>query len=142
MTLVSKFRTATVKKDGVFRTVEKDWPITPPVFPVFIITNEANSLFDRMRPEKIWKGFNQIETNAANLTIHGGSFSFRVPPQNHDVIEQIQNTGHQLKIALYRSLDGTYSDTAFNFNYVRHFDGCPFCEIRLGMCKKLSYRSS
>lgn len=130
--LVSKYRIATVKKDGVLPTVENNWPLTPPVFPVFIITHESNSLFNRMRPEKIWKTFNQIDTNATNLAIHGGSFSFKVPPQDNDVIEQIQSTGHRLKIALYRSLDGTYSETAYNFDYVRHFDGCPFCEIRLG----------
>ena len=117
----------------MLRTVENDWSLTPPVFPVFILINESNSLLNRIRPERIWKDFNQIETNATNLAIHGGSFIFPVPPQNFEVIQQIQNAGHRLKIALYRSLDGTYSENAFNFDYVQHFDGCPFCEIRLGM---------
>ena len=110
--------------------MENEWPATPPVFPVFIITNDG---MNKMRPEKIWKDFNQIETDATNLMIHGGSFIFTVPSQNYDVIEAIQKTGHRLKLALYRSLDGTYSETAFNFDYLPHYDGCPFCVIRLGM---------
>ena len=84
--------------------------------------------------EKIWKDFNQIETDATNLMIHGGSFIFTVPPQNYDVIEAIQKTGHRLKLALYRSLDGTYSETAFNFDYLPHYD--------YNICYNLQYKIS
>ena len=122
-----------MKKDGICKTVENEWPLTPPVFPVFIIINKSDILVDKMRPEKIWKDFNQIETDSTNLMIHGGSFIFTVPPQKYEVIDAIRNTGHRLKLALYRSLDGTYSETAFNFDYLPHYDGCPFCTIRLGM---------
>ena len=80
--------------------------------------------------EMWWFNFQQICITSDNLTIHGGAFSFRVPPQNYEIIKHMRNSQRKLKLALYRSLDGIYSDTTFDFIYHSCFEGCPFCIIR------------
>jgi len=102
----------------------------PPAFPVFIFVDESGTV---SRPEHYYPMFKQINIQACDLQIHGGAFIFRVPAQNYDVIEQMKNNGKQLRLALWRSLDGIYSDTHFDFAYHRCYEGCPFCIIRLGM---------
>ena len=99
----------------------------PPVFPVFVFVDIDGTVF---RPENIWPNFQQICISADNLTIHGGAFTFRVPPQNYEIIKHMRNSQRKLKLALYRSLDGIYSDTTFDFIYHSCFEGCPFCIIR------------
>ena len=101
----------------------------PPVFPVFIFVDEFGKI---SRPEIFWPMFKQINIQSCNLTIHRGAFIFNVPPQNYEVIRQMNMNGKKLKLALYRSLDGIYSDTSFDFDYHTCYDGCPFCIIRLG----------
>ena len=104
--------------------------MNPPVFPVFIFADETGTI---SRPETDWPMFKQINVSSGNLTIHGGAFIFNVPSQNYDVIRQMKSKGKKLRLALYRCLDGVYSDTTFDFDYHPHYDGCPFCIIRLGM---------
>ena len=103
--------------------------MTPPVFPVFVFVDENGTI---TRPEQQNPRFQQIDTGSSNLTIHGGAFIFKVPPQHYDVICQMTNYQKKLRLALYRSLDNTYSETSFDFVYTRHYEGCPFCIIRLG----------
>ena len=121
--LISKYKTATVGRDG-----NRD--MLPPVFPIFIFVDECGTI---SRPEDYCQMFKQIDIQSCNLTIHGGAFIFKVPAQNYEVIRQMKRNGKNLRLALYRSLDGIYSDTTFDFDYHPHYDGCPFCIIRLGI---------
>ena len=119
--IVSKYKTATVGNNS-----NKD--LSPPVFPVFVFVDTYGTVSIPNYP-----GFNQIDRSSDNLTIHGGSFIFKVPEQNYDVIDKMKKSGMKLKLALYRSLDCIYSDTKFDFDYHHHELGCPFCIIREGM---------
>ena len=121
--LISKYKTATVGRDG-----NRD--MLPPVFPVFVFVDEYGTI---SRPEVYWPLFKQINIQSCNLTNHSGAFIFRVPAQSYDVIREMKKNGKKLRVALYRSLDNIYSDTSFDFDYHQHYDGCPFCIIRLGM---------
>lgn len=58
---------------------------------------------------------------------------FSIPPQNYEIIKEMNNSKKELKLSLYRSLDGVYAEKTFSFKYHPHYDGCAFCIIRLGM---------
>jgi len=120
--LISKYGVATVGKEGNRKGC-------PAVFPVFIFVAADGTI---SRPEHFWPRFNQINTQSDNLTTHGGAFIFKVPKQEYEVIEQINKSQRKLKLSLYRSLDGIYSGTTFDFDYLPHFAGCPFCIISGG----------
>ena len=58
---------------------------------------------------------------------------FTIPPQNYEIIKEIDNSEKKLRLSLYRSLDGVYAEKTFSFKYHPHYDRCAFCIIRLGM---------
>ena len=98
------------------------------VCPVFIVVDRNDTRVPPIRAEYQWTSFNPIEKT--KVEIHNGTFSFKVPRQNDEIVGRMKNSGKELKLALYRSSDGSYSSRRFAFYYYQHFEACSYCNIR------------
>ena len=119
--LVSKYKTASVVGNVL------------PVVPVFIVVDQSG----RQKAESYFSnfGYSFNPIAASTITTHHGAFSFKVPPQTHDMVDQLyrmKKSGKKLKLALYRSIDGMFSETSFDFDYYHCINACPYCIIREG----------
>ena len=127
--LVSKYKTASVVGNVL------------PVVPVFIVVDQSAvrgiSRHSRQKAESYFSnfGYSFNPIDASTITTHHGAFSFKVPPQTHDMVDQLyrmKKSGKKLKLALYRSIDGMFSATSFDFDYYHCFNACPYCIVREG----------
>ena len=120
--LVSKYKTASVVGNVL------------PVCPVFIVVDQSDTHGHQKAESYFSKSEHSFNPIAANtITAHHGAFSFMVPPQSHEMVDQLyrmKSYGKKLKLALYRSIDRTFSETSFDFDYHRHFNGCLYCALR------------
>ena len=93
------------------------------VYPVFVLEDGCN-----IEPvQQKFPKFNQIPDD--EVVKSGKNFSFKIPEQDPDVINALQEFNGNIYLTLYRDSKKDYARNMIEFNYELHERICPFCTI-------------